>query len=155
MYKSIHDVTITDLKKNCTLIHYFGLGFIQIKLGKYHRLHIYTDTLPAITNEEDTHNHRYNFTSTILHGELLQELFSTTQGDSHLLQDESCQEGYVPDKTSSKLCGVEKTGEQLFKQGSSYFIDHTTFHRVTAHDAITFLTRSDYKIRFKDICRVF
>ena len=145
MYKTIHDVTIINLKKNYTLIHYFGLGFIQIKLGKECRLHIYTDSLPAITNEEDIHNHRYNFTSTILHGELRQELFSIIQGDSHLLQDESCQEGYVPNTVNSRLCSIQKTGEQVFIQGNSYSIDHNTFHRVHTRNAVTFLTRSDYK----------
>ena len=145
MYKTIQEVTLRDLKEKCTMIHYFGLGFIQIKLGPIYRLHIYTDVLPAIIGKEDIHNHRYDFTSNILYGNLYQELYEITSGTTHIVEEESCKEGYVSDESSKKLCSIRKIGDQHFGEGSSYSIHHRTFHRVESADAITLLTRSDYK----------
>ena len=142
MYKNIHEVTIASLKENCTMIHYFGLGFIQVKLGDRYRMHFYTDRLPAITNDEDIHNHRYDFTSSIFHGSFTQDIFMLVDGDTHVLSEESCKEG-VEAVTSPKPCGVQKLITQYFARGSSYWISHETFHRVNASDAITFLDRGD------------
>jgi hypothetical protein len=153
MYTDISQITVEDLKKKCTLIHYFGLGFIQIKLGVTHRLHIYTDLLPRITDEEEVHNHRYDFVSVILHGTLHQELFIIQEGLTHLLEEETCKENHIPDKTKIKPCCIEKIYEETLCEGGSYYIPHTTFHRVTSANAITFLTRSNYKKELAEVVR--
>ena len=154
MYKHIQDITLKDLQKKCTQIHYFGLGFIQVKLGLTYRIHFYTDILPPIIDEEDVHNHRYGFTSKILYGDFHQELFKVIPGNTHILQDESCKEGYISDPNTVKTCSLEKIGEQWFKEGSSYSISHQVFHRVSAHNAITLLTRSDYKKELAQVVRI-
>lgn len=61
-------LNIDYLKKNHTKIHGFGLGFIQIKLGEVFRLHIYTKEIALTTQDEEIHNHRYDFKSTVLKG---------------------------------------------------------------------------------------
>jgi hypothetical protein len=60
MYKNIKDIKLNDLKEKCKMIHYFGLGFIQIKIDDTYRLHFYTNKLPKILHEEEVHNYRNN-----------------------------------------------------------------------------------------------
>lgn len=153
MYKIIQEITLKNLKQKSTMIHYFGLGFIQIKLGQTYRLHIYTDILPAIIGKEDIHNHRYDFTSHILYGSLYQELYELIDDTTHVIEEESCKEGYVASDSTKKLCGIKKISDQHFCKGSSYTIDHRTFHRVASSDAITLLTRSDYKKELAEVVR--
>lgn len=152
MYKNIQEVSIASLKKHCTLIQYFGLGFIQIKLGDVYRLHVYTSKLPAIVGDEDIHNHRYGFTSHILHGTFHQEIFSITEGHTHILEQESCKEGVHSDQ-KARMCGVHKLMDQTYTKGSSYHISHDVFHKVKADDAITFLKRDKVEKEFADVAR--
>jgi hypothetical protein len=153
MYTTLHDITTADLQQKATHIHYFGLGFIQIKLGQTHRIHFYTDLLPAIVDKEDVHDHRYDFTSKILYGTFTQELFSVQEGNDYVLEEESCTEGYMPDESKRLLCTIEKISEEHFTTGSSYSISHTALHRVHSRDAITFLTRSPYKKHLARVAR--
>lgn len=138
------------LKNNCEMIHYFGLGFIQLKINKSTRLHFYTSDLPPIVPEEDVHNHRYDFKSKILHGSFKQEIFEVISGDTHIRGQESCQPGI---KTASipESCGLKLACICNFTKGSEYFISHSTFHRVSANDCITLLERSDYKKELADV----
>lgn len=141
------------LKENCQLIHYFGLGFIQLKINKEYRLHFYTPELPAIVPEEDIHNHRYDFTSMILKGSLTQEIFSIDLSQkTHIMEDESCKSDI---KCSSEKipCGIKLLTKQIFCVGSQYSIDHDTFHRVNAKECITLLKRTDYKKEFAKVVR--
>ena len=153
MYTTINDITIEDLKKKCTMIHYFGLGFIQVKLGPTHRVHFYTDLLPPIVDKEDVHNHRYDFTSKILHGNFHQELFKIVEGNTYTLHNESCKEGYEETTSEQIVCGIEKIDDRWFYKGETYSISHETFHRVEATDAITMLTRSEYKKELAQVTR--
>lgn len=133
------------LKANHTKLHYFGLGFIQLKLSQDDRLHFYTDKLPAIVSEEEIHNHRYNFTSSVLKGILHQELFEIVQGNTHTVEEESCQEGVKPEGHFPSLCGILRSSMHSYIEGSWYFIYHDTFHRVKSSDCITYLTRGTYQ----------
>ncbi len=81
------------------MIHYFGLGFIQLKINFETRMHFYSPELPQITSNEDVHNHRYDFESCVLKGELEQELFHVINGDTHLREQESCQAGVHTEST--------------------------------------------------------
>jgi hypothetical protein len=144
------DLNIDYLKANAKLIHYFGLGFIQLKLTDSERLHFYTPHLPPIVPEEDVHDHRYDFTSKIWKGELNQELFRVIPGDTHILEQESCKEG-VPSSLNGKSCGLEKTSSHKYVEGSEYFISHGMFHRVETRYCITYISRSEYK---KDLANV-
>lgn len=139
------------LKKNCLMVHYFGLGFIQLKLSRECRMHFYTPELPPITSEEDIHNHRYDFTSVILKGKLSQKIYACVfDQETHVLEEESCQSG-VKCEGVKRPCGVKLLGEQFFESGSSYWTCHDTFHKVRAEECVTFLKRSDYK---KDLAQV-
>lgn len=158
MYKTIQDVTIGSLKKHYTLIHYFGLGFIQIKLGPRYRIHFYTNLLPAIISEEEIHNHRYDFTLTILAGTFTQKIYQVTQDITHTMEDESCTEHNELDSGSDHYhkqteCGVTLLSEEHYVAGSSYTINANTFHTVQTTDAITFIDRKPYSKEFAQVIR--
>jgi len=141
------------LKKNTQMIHYFGLGFIQVKLTNEYRMHFYSPDLPPIIDDEDIHNHRYNFNSTILKGQLTQDLFVQIPGDKYILEDESCQEGCSAG-TEPILCDFKLISSCDMAAKSEYFLHHDTFHRVKTESCITMLSRSEYKKQFAQVARL-
>lgn len=146
-------LNIDWLKQNHQMIHYFGLGFIQLKIDDRCRMHFYTPELPPIVSEEDVHNHRYNFDSKILKGEFTQELFHVIEGNSHIREHESCKEG-VEAATVGTPCGIILASAHTYFTGSSYFINHKTFHRVIAKNCITLLNRGSYKKDMAEVIRL-
>lgn len=141
------------LRTNHTLIHYFGLGFIQVKLGPSERMHFYVPGLEPIVPREDVHNHRYDFDSSIMRGSLTQELYSFVPsrwpfgplGD-HMIEEVSCEEG-AERRTLSGTFDVALSSMHTYLEGSSYFISHDQFHRVTPGNrgCITLVRRSGYR----------
>lgn len=140
------------LKKNHQMIHYFGLGFVQLKIDEQFRIHFYTPELPPITPDEDIHNHRYDFESYILKGKFQQELFHVAVGNTHVCEEESCKEG-IHSKSEGKTCGIALAGRHQYQAGSSYWLSHATFHRVKADNCVTLLKRSDYKKELAEVIR--
>jgi len=133
---------INYLKENHTRIYYFGLGFIQIVLNKYERIHFYTDELP--TTNEDIHNHRYNFTSTILKGQFRNDKYKLIPGDTHILKNESCNSDKELENNVEIPVSVEFIESKEYKQGDSYDMFYNEFHAVDySGDTITYLKRSD------------
>jgi hypothetical protein len=129
------------LRKNAQHIHYFGLGFIQLKLSATDRLHFYTSKLPKTVAREEIHNHRYNFVSTIVAGTFRQELFELIPGDTHLLTQETC--AADDDRVFPKNpCAIEKVFDETYTMGQRYYIDHHTFHTVSSDFAITHVHRN-------------
>lgn len=148
------ELSVDWLKAHCEMIHYFGLGFIQIKLDQANRVHVYTGALPRTVEEEDVHDHRYNFVSRILHGALDQRIFEVPFDGTptHFMVQENCQpkaDNHVPEE--SKLCRIQPVFQKVYLAGDSYFIDHNTFHTVDSHDAITHVCRGGYQ---KDLANV-
>lgn len=133
---------IDFLKKNHDMIHFFGLGFVQLKIDQNLRMHFYHPELKPIVPDEEIHNHRYDFISTILAGELTQELFyvQAGQSDFYMIND-NCQEN--KDITSVQTSVIITPGAvQTFKKNESYTSLTTEFHRVFTDYAITRLYRS-------------
>lgn len=150
MFESVDEIDVNWLKENFQLIHYFGLGFIQLKINDEHRLHFYNKELPPIVDEEDIHNHRYNFTSRILKGTFEQSLFAVTEGDTHILEQESCRPDVQPD-TDPQECGIKLLNDSRYEAGSEYYLTSHTFHRVAANFCITLLQREP---RTKELAEV-
>jgi len=139
------------LKNSSERIYYFGLGFIQVVLDKDIRYHFYSQDLPSFA--ENPHNHRYNFNSMIIKGTLIQEIYEISDGDSHLLYHESCNEEKEAPK-DEKLIGIKKIFRTMLNKGSDYWVDHNIFHTVQPiGDTITEIIRSDYQKEFADIIR--
>lgn len=145
------DLNIDDLKKNYKKIHFFGLGFIQLKLNATERLHFYTSKLAPITSEEDVHNHRYNFTSTILEGEFSQDFFKIVPGNTHTLKKESCNPDIKVENALEVRCGLEFVESKSYKAGDTYTIIHDEFHRVRGKECITFIKRGPILKKAADV----
>lgn len=141
------------LRNNCQTIHYFGLGFIQVKITQYTRLHFYTKKYPILV--EEPHNHRYNFDSTILKGALGNNIYGLTNGDTHILSKESCMPG-VCLEGKDLVCGLEEGESTIYIKSDHYHLNHSEFHTVHCLDGtITLLNRSDYKKDFAEVIRLF
>ena len=135
-YKSVH-----WLQDNCKLIHYFGLGFIQLKLSPEYRLHFYTSKLAPIVPDEDIHDHRYPFNSYILKGTLTQAIYEMIDGNKYVLEYESCQEGQPSELI--RECDFKLLTLSVYSKDSTYFITDTTFHQVYSDHAITLISRPE------------
>lgn len=129
------------LRANCEAIHYFGLGFIVVKLNDELRLHFYSPEYTSIVSDEDVHNHRYSFTSKILKGIFHQETFNVQLGveGGYILSQESCREG--ESMPYSYPCSIEKIASHTYTAGSEYFIGENVFHRVKGENCITLIQR--------------
>lgn len=141
------------LRANHRTVHYFGLGFIQLKLDARTRMHFYTPELPPVVPDEDVHNHRYDFTSEVLKGVLEQHLYQVVAGDTHVRCQETCKAG-VAAGVPPAPCGLEALCFQVLPAGSVYQIRHQAFHRVAAHEpTVTRLVRSEYRKELAEVVR--
>jgi hypothetical protein len=145
LFDKIGSISVGSLKEYCSEIHFFGLGFIQVKLGATFRMHFYNSNLPAIVDLEEIHNHRYNFHSKVMAGTFRQIMYSVernpgSEDTEFVLEEESCKQD-VKVMSLPKPVAIHKISEQTYTAGSSYFVDHTLFHQVQANFAITFLRR--------------
>lgn len=148
MLNTIEQLNIDWLKSNCARLYYFGLGFIQLKINDRYRLHFYSPELPAIT--EDPHDHRYNFTSYVLKGEIINSLFEEIAGSSFVKRNESCNPNIVaPSETTT--CALRKISDERITAGGWYDMDHEAVHMVRARDCITLLDRGDYKKQYAHV----
>lgn len=130
---------INWLKQNHQMIHFFGLGFIQLKLSPEFRLHFYTPQLKPIIPDEDIHDHRYYFSSQILKGVFKQKIYQAIKGDTHVLKYESCKEGDTPKIIGE--CAFKLLNLSEYTEGSGYYLDENTFHQAIADNAITLIKR--------------
>lgn len=123
--------TIDYLKENATDIYYFGLGFIQVKVGDDIRYNFYHKKLtPCFVEGEDVHSHPYDFESTILKGNLLEILYEaniTYKGKWDFCEID-CK------GSNRKLLPCNKTSieSNFYCEGVNYKRCHETLHSVTA-----------------------
>ena len=155
MINHLSEINLEELKKNHVRLYYFGLGFIQLKIDETYRLHFYSSKLPSIT--EDIHNHRYDFTSTVLKGQFTNRIWGVTEVDSdnggnatHVMVNESCN----PDISAPPLrmrCEPRLLHKSVYEEGQGYFMPENVFHTVAAEDCITLLQRGPYTKEFAQI----
>lgn len=133
---------IDYLKANNQRLYYFGLGFIQLVLNKYERVHFYNTNLIA-TNDE-IHNHRYNFESTVLKGELENKKWNLISGNDYILTNESCNKDKELTNKISIEVGVDIIESKTIWFDESYNMFYNEFHSVSYNrNTITYLKRGD------------
>jgi hypothetical protein len=130
--------------------YWFGLGFIQLKLNDTVRMHFWLPEIPHPEREE-IHNHRYDFTSTVLAGHLMHEVWHlnsliTANALRAFTEWEIFETNCAPNKEGTvetvTPCTVSKVGEFSLAAGSIYAFPHTSFHTTEGTKfAITHLTR--------------
>lgn len=123
------------LKENCEKIHWFGLGFIQIKIQEGLRYHFYTDKFPSVC-KESIHTHRYTFTSEVIAGKLRQCIFSEVAGNDYKRVLHLCIKGQEP--IQAGLFSLNLLTSVNLNKGSHYTIGKDTIHNVSSYgDCIT------------------
>jgi hypothetical protein len=138
--------------------YWFGLGFIQLKLNDYERMHFWCPEIPRPEREE-IHNHRYDFVSKVLAGSLHHSVYHldalVDSRDSLRLADTceweifetDCQPGKEGTVETVTPCMLSHVGDFRLSAGSLYELPHTTYHTTENTDfAITHLIRSLPKI---------
>lgn len=129
-------------------IHFFGLGFIQVKISDTQRYHFYTNRIPRYV--EHPHNHRYSFQSEILCGNLNEILYEPIYGDTHFISTSNCMPKNSNDLNIKVPVGLKQRESITHKTGEVYVRIPTDIHTVEAtEDTITFLTKTSEPI-FKE-----
>lgn len=156
--------TFEELRNSGAEPKWFGLGFIQIKLDHRRRMHFWHPELSADTPEEELHDHRYDFNSRVVLGEITHEVYSLNEilelrSDSEFLsraKDElcrhageavytmvnvSCKPGVAADPMAARFGTLRLDGSYTMKAGSEYMFPSHGFHRIKTERAITYLER--------------
>lgn len=126
--------------------HWFGLGFIQLKLNDAERLHFYpdrSDYQPFISASE-IHDHRYDFDSHVLQGEIVQTTFDydVVGGAAYEMTMVSCDPKKPAHQFDPISVTVQPTSNMTIFAGGHYWLDADTFHTFHGYNnAITLLTR--------------
>jgi hypothetical protein len=139
------------LRSHAVKAHFFGLGFIQVKLNERQRLHFYDESIPAFV--EEPHDHRYGFVSNVLRGALTNRIFKLAAGDDHVVSYESCRQN-GPETPSGFGSGLVSVGSFTVRAGSGYYIDSETFHTVHPefeHGPV--VTMVERELPFKEFAR--
>lgn len=139
---------------------WFGLGFIQLKLNDTQRMHFWHPKLMSDMPDEEVHDHRYDFTSYILKGELTHEVWdfdadidttrSAYKGPYDLVLT-NCKPGQPENPTVVATGDLHMDSSYTMKAGSHYSIQKDLLHRIKATNAVTFLERAEVE---KDTARV-
>jgi len=119
-----------SLRLSYQKIHFFGLGFVQVKISEEERWHFYHPSLPSFT--ENPHDHRYHFTSTVHRGVLESRIWKISPGDklNAVVRYESCTHGVQAPSTATAVDAELVSSFQVYA-GSSYYLDENTFHQVS------------------------
>ena len=156
----LSDLTVDSLKSDSFMAHYFGLGFIQVKLTDATRLHFYHPELPAFV--EEPHNHRYSFRSEVLRGGLGQTFWEpvgapVAEGALWWVDNETCTSDATQDVPEGYKSFFRYAGETITKDGSSYYLPSEVFHQVRPlfelGPCVTFLTRGPRTKSFAQVAR--
>lgn len=139
--------------------HYFGLGFIQLKVAPDMRLHFWVPEWPAIPGSAtELHDHRYDFTSTVLKGCVEQEVYGTgsvlpspVEGCLELVEV-NCKPGNARPPVVQGYVRTQLLVAHRVLAGQSYRLGHEAFHNARSVGAtITLLERGPV---VKDLARV-
>lgn len=143
------------LKENHQMIHFFGLGFIQLKLNQEERLHFYHEDLPAFVDQP--HNHRYDFTSRVLKGCLENIIWKEAQKDPKAelsnLRYDSCTSDDNLEIPEGRLTKRKIVSRFYTAEGSGYYMPKEVFHQVNpmVKPTITLLSRGPKVYEFATI----
>lgn len=114
--------------------YHHGNGFLKVVLATQHgwklRLHVWFPNTPC---EENIHDHRWSFASTVLCGHLLSETFvDDCQGDitgTEFLYHAKQQQMASHKQEKSDFC-LRSSGQQFRGAGESYFLPTSVLHRI-------------------------
>jgi len=142
------DCSFEALKASGAVPHWFGLGFIQLKLNHKQRMHFWHPEYQKFTPEEEVHNHRYSFCSRIIAGEMIHETWNYVpdegagSGTAECIEV-SCKPGQPANPIPISTGTMTMSGRYTMPAGSKYFFPATGFHRTITKRAVTLLCRGE------------
>ena len=148
------DINHLDKIKFCP--HYFGLGFIQLKINDNLRYHFYHPELCATLDEEEIHDHRYDFTSRVLKGSLYTEVYSFHKDDTgdFIKSQVSCDPNNPIENSEIEYGRIKNLISFTVSCPDHYFINKDTYHKVsTIGTCITKLVREPTVKKFANVIR--
>lgn len=150
----MNDLDLANLKTLGTPA-YFGLGFIQLKINEHQRIHFWVPEWPTIPGaDNELHDHRYTLTSTILKGEIHNQIYAPfpSPHPTHELIEVSCKPNSTQEpQILDRVTPVFLTSF-VSKVGDTYTLSPDAFHMAhTVGPTVTFVQRGDV---IKDMARV-
>lgn len=153
----LENLKIDYLLKNYTKIHFFGLGFIQLKLNDKSRMHFYHPELPPFVDEP--HNHRYDFKSKVLKGKLINSLYNIkinfVDEQDYIIKNVDCiHDSIINDELFKQTipCSINKICDIITYENSEYFLNKEQFHTITTNvPTITYIERFNITKKYAQI----
>lgn len=134
---------------------YFGLGFIQLKINDAQRIHFWVPDWPTIPGaDNELHDHRYTLTSTILKGEIHNQIFApqSCATPTHELIEVSCKPNASEQPTVIDRVTPMFLTSFVSKVGDTYTLSTDAFHMAhTVGPTVTFVERGHV---IKEMARV-
>jgi hypothetical protein len=137
----VSDLLVVDRLRALGVVpHYFGLGFIQMKIDDVWRVHVWVPEWPTIPGaENELHDHRYGFESHVLKGALVHELFALGatdaaaegSGDWLELIEVTCKPGETDVPMVQGFVRPQFIGRFEVHTGGQYALGTEAFHRST------------------------
>lgn len=150
---------IDALRASGSVPQWFGLGFIQLDMPNRQRLHFWVDDWPQVDPEmQQWHDHRYDFTSHVLKGEVFNR--RALVGPLSAAPFEGCMELMAVhcQPAQSRLpallgyCQMHEGIDEQIAQEGRYFMPHDMFHvSRSSPGTITVLDRGP---QVRDVARV-
>ncbi|MEE8608946.1 MAG: hypothetical protein V3S55_15185 [Nitrospiraceae bacterium] len=127
-----------EFKETKEAISLHGLGFLQIKLGGSQRLHIWHPDLPrrSCFKHSQVHNHRFNFSSTVLKGMQINDTFAVFEDETNATHRAYLHEGargasgnrpWIP----REMLWLGHVSRELVDEGETYHMLNEVFHSTT------------------------
>ena len=150
------DITVDVLRERGYEPKWFGLGFIQMKINENERLHFWHPELLPDVPDEEIHDHRYDFTSTVVTGKLTHEVYDFVAVNTDVTNADyqmafvSCDPTKPLSETSQEITfgEIQSYGSQILTAGSSYFFPSRRFHKTHAKRAVTYLERGPVQYEY-------
>ena len=143
------------LRENHEMIHFFGLGFVQLKLNLEQRLHFYHPDLPPFVDQP--HNHRYDFTSEVLKGGLHNIIWredpNDPDGEPCVLRFDSCTADDNLEIPEGRLTRRRVVAEFYTEPPSQYYMPREAFHQVRPFNEPT-VTLLERGLRVTDFAQI-
>lgn len=151
----MRDLSYAALKETGAVPHWFGLGFVQLKLNQKQRMHFWHPEHHKNVADEEVHNHRYSFTSKIIVGEMIHETWTYEQnenGDAECIEV-CCKPGHSGEPKIVSRGFMTMSGRYAMPAGSSYYFPSSGFHRTITEKAVTFLCRGEIEGDFAKVLK--
>ena len=146
------DVTFEKLLEVGVGLRVHGNGFIQLDIGDGQRIHVWgSRAIPRQKVSTQIHNHRFDFESVTLAGEIENRIYSLTLGNEYREYYPSSIGGedtiLVCDKWSNPVDTLLLEAYTI-SVGQGYSMDYRSFHETMASElSMTLMTKTEvYKI---------